>query len=55
MKIAIFGNSYMGFSLIVFIAQHHDIIAVEVAPEKNETNISISKTFVKMHSLAPPP
>lgn len=36
MKIAVAGTGYVGLSLAVLLAQHHDVTAVDVVPEKVE-------------------
>ena len=36
MKIAVAGTGYVGMSLAVLLAQHHDVVAVDVIPEKVE-------------------
>lgn len=34
MKIAVAGTGYVGFSLVVLLAQHHEVIDVDIVPEK---------------------
>ena len=34
MKIAVAGLGYVGLSLAVLLAQHHEVTAVDVVPEK---------------------
>ena len=36
MKIAVAGSGYVGFSIATLLAQHHQVIAVDVIPEKVE-------------------
>ena len=43
-KIAIAGTGYVGLSLATLLAQYHDVIAVDIVPEKIE-NINSGKSF----------
>ena len=36
MKIAVAGTGYVGLSIATLLAQHHDVTAVDVVPEKVE-------------------
>ena len=34
LKIAVAGTGYVGMSLAILLAQHHDVTAVDILPEK---------------------
>ena len=34
LKIAVAGTGYVGMSIATLLAQHHEVIAVDVVPEK---------------------
>lgn len=36
MKIAVAGTGYVGLSIATLLAQHHNVMAVDVVPEKIE-------------------
>ena len=36
LKIAVAGTGYVGLSLAVLLAQHHQVTAVDIVPEKVE-------------------
>ncbi|MBD8914390.1 nucleotide sugar dehydrogenase [Simiaoa sunii] len=46
MKIAIAGTGYVGLSLATLLAQYHDVIAVDIVPEKIE-NINSGKSPIQ--------
>ena len=34
LKIAVAGTGYVGLSIATLLAQHHDVVAVDIIPEK---------------------
>lgn len=41
LKIAVAGTGYVGLSIAILLAQHHQVIAVDVIPEKVDLIVSI--------------
>ena len=36
MRIAVAGTGYVGLSIAILLSQHHDVMAVDIVPEKVE-------------------
>lgn len=47
MKIAVAGTGYVGLSIATLLAQHHEVVAVDIIPEKVEL-INNKKSPTKM-------
>lgn len=51
LKIAVAGTGYVGLSIAILLAQHHQVIAVDVIPEKvdliNQRKSPIQDDYIK--------
>lgn len=45
MKIAVAGTGYVGLSIATLLSQHHEVMAVDIIPEKVEKLIRESVRF----------
>lgn len=43
MKIAVAGTGYVGLSIATLLSQHHEVIAVDIIPEKVELMLTSHK------------
>ena len=46
MKIAVAGTGYVGLSMATLLAQHHQVTAVDIVPEKVEMIKSLVETVM---------
>ena len=53
LKIAVAGTGYVGLSIATLLAQHHNVMAVDIVPEKVELiNIWQKKNWIlRQHSM----
>lgn len=51
MKIAVAGTGYVGLSIATLLSQHHEVIAVDIIPEKvdliNKKNLQFRMNILK--------
>lgn len=45
MKIAVAGTGYVGLSIATLLSQHHEVMAVDIIPEKLTLSITRSLRF----------
>lgn len=45
MKIAVAGTGYVGLSIATLLSQHHEVMAVDIIPEKLISSITRSPRF----------
>ena len=50
MKIAVAGTGYVGLSIATLLSQHHEVMAVDIIPEKS-FNIMISTTKLSARTV----
>ena len=50
MKIAVAGTGYVGLSIATLLSQHHEVMAVDIIPEKVEL-INQKKSPIRMNIL----
>lgn len=53
LKIAVAGTGYVGLSIAALLSQHHDVVAVDIVPEKvqmiNERISPIQDEFIEKY------
>ena len=55
MKIAVAGTGYVGLSMAVLLAQHHQVVAVDIVPEKvtliNERKSPLQDDYIEKYDF----
>lgn len=51
LKIAVVGTGYVGLSIATLLAQHHQVMAVDIIPEKQNLLINENPFLLLLQSL----
>ena len=51
LKIAVVGTGYVGLSIATLLAQHHQVMAVDIIPEKQNLLINENSFLLLLQSL----